>query len=125
MINGFAFDIFHSMSLNLSIYRHHLLTCSVSISAELKGSIIIGDTGSWFHDFCTAKIGEDCCKFNNCIIWNESKGIYRAIYIDKFCKFGDVVLYSSAVSKSPEHASFLCVEAWKQAKKEIINIADS
>ena len=125
MSNKFEFNIFKSSLLKLENYRHHRLECSVSRSASGEHFISIGDASGWIHGFCTAMIGSDCEKLNNCLCWECSPGIFRAVYIDTFCKFGDIILYSTATHSSKEKASIYAVDAWRRAKKEIIKIADN
>lgn len=124
MSSKFEFNIFKSSLLKLSIYRNNRLECSVSRSPSGEHFISIGNCGGWIHGFCTAMIGDDCEKVNNCLCWECEPGIFRAVYIDTFCKFGDIVLYSTSTHSSKQKASIYAIDAWRNAKREIIKIAD-
>lgn len=124
MSNKFEFNVFKSSLLKLANYHHHRIECSVSRAANGEHFISIGNCDGWINGFCTAMVGKDCEKVNNCLCWECEPGIFRAIYIDTFCKFGDIVLYSTSTNESKQKASIYAVDAWRNAKREIIKIAD-
>lgn len=125
MSKSFDFEVYKSISLKLSKYRHHAITCSVSNSSDGIHSIHIGDLGGWFYNFCTNMVGDDCSKVNNCLCWRESSGNFRAVYANSFCKFGDILLYSTATGKTKKSASLSAINSWMEAKIRIIEVADN
>lgn len=124
MSKKFDCEIFTSTMLKLTSHRHHRIECSVSRLENGIHSISIGNTDGWCHRFCTGMIGDDCVKVNNCLCWKESDGRFRAVYIDSFYKFGEIILYATAYHSSAQKSSLYALESWRNAREEIIKIVD-
>lgn len=120
------FLIHKAIALKLYEYRLFLLGCSVSPCGygDYYYSISIGERRGWLETFNTLSIGNDCEKINNCLCWSCGDGLFRAVYIDTFCKMGDIILYSTATGDSKDRASLDAIYAWRNAKREIIKIID-
>lgn len=117
------FIIYRSLCLNLHEYRTFRLECCVAGHSD-GYDISIGEPIGWIHVFSTGIIGDDCEKINNCLCWSCGDGLFRAVYIDTFCKMGDIILYSTATGDSKDRASLDAIYAWRNAKREIIKIID-
>lgn len=117
------FLIYRSLCLNLHEYRTFRLECCVAGNSD-GYDISIGEPIGWIHVFSTRIIGDDFEKINNCLCWSCGDGLFRAVYIDTFCKMGDIILYSTATGDSKDRASLDAIYAWRNAKREIIKIID-
>lgn len=125
MSENFKCEVYKSTLLNLCSHRYHKIECSVTRGSDGEHFIDIGNTMGWCSMFCTGLIGDGLVKINNCLCWEESGGDFRAVYIDFFCKFGDIRLYATACGNSAQKASMYAVEAWRGAKREIIKMIDN
>lgn len=119
----FKFLIYRSLRIELHEYRTYRLECSVNGNGD-EYAISIGEPIGWIQVFSTGIIGNDCEKINNCLCWSCGDGLFRAVYIDTFCKMGDIILYSTATGDSKDRASLDAIYAWRNAKREIIKIID-